>query len=150
GKGESTMSFHSWLQNLRSALTPGRGQRRSPRRGSLRAGTQRPHLEILEDRCVPASSVWGDFNNDGIGDLVTGLMSAYEAEVSVHLGHLNDPYIYVWDTGWESNTVVDLVADDFDADGNLDLAASVSGSYSAVSVLLGNGQGWFPHISQLY
>ena len=44
------MSFPSWLQNLRSALAPGRGQRHHRRRGSLRAATHRPNLEVLEDR----------------------------------------------------------------------------------------------------
>src|SRR5262249_26435719 len=44
-KGELTMSFNSWLQNLRSALAPGRGQRDHKRRGSLRAATHRPNLE---------------------------------------------------------------------------------------------------------
>ena len=48
------MSFHSWLQNLRSALAPGRGQRHHRRRGSLRAATHRLNLEALEDRCLPA------------------------------------------------------------------------------------------------
>src|SRR5262245_55477406 len=54
-KGELTMSFNSWLQNLRSALAPGRGQRDHKRRGSLRAATHRPNLEGLEDRCVPSA-----------------------------------------------------------------------------------------------
>ena len=48
------MSFHSWLQNLRSALAPGRGQRHHRRRGSLRAATHRLNLEVLEDRRVPS------------------------------------------------------------------------------------------------
>ena len=48
------MSFNSWLQNLRSALAPGWGRRDHRRRGSLRAATHRPNLEVLEDRCVPA------------------------------------------------------------------------------------------------
>ena len=46
------MSFHSWLQSLRSALAPGRGQRQHRRRGSQRAATYRPNLEVLEDRCL--------------------------------------------------------------------------------------------------
>src|SRR5437773_10233038 len=54
GKGERTMSFHSWLQNLRTTVGPGRRQRHHRRRGSLRAATHRPTLEVLEDRCVPA------------------------------------------------------------------------------------------------
>jgi hypothetical protein len=44
------MSFHSWLQNLRSTLAPGRGQRHRRRRGSLRAATHRLSVEVLEDR----------------------------------------------------------------------------------------------------
>ena len=77
------MSFHSWLQNLRSALAPGRGQRHHRRRGSLRAATHRLNVEALEDRLTPSFTwnypVWlrpgrdtapsgpatADFNGDG-------------------------------------------------------------------------------------
>ena len=79
------MSFHSWLQNLRSALAPRRGQRHHRRRGSLRAATHRLNLEALEVRCVPAflaagrlrphrrapAIVTADFNGDGKLDLAT-------------------------------------------------------------------------------
>jgi hypothetical protein len=44
------MSFHSWLRDLRPALAPDRGRRRRPRRSA----TQRPRLEVLEDRTVPS------------------------------------------------------------------------------------------------
>src|SRR5215210_5621746 len=57
-KGELTMSFNSWLQNLRSALAPGREQRHHRRRGSLRAATHRLNVEALEDRLTP-SFTWG-------------------------------------------------------------------------------------------
>ena len=148
------MSLHRWLQNLRSALIPGQDPRHKRRRCSPRASTHRLNLEILEERRVLASWVSGDFNNDGHLDVLTGLSSAYEAEISVELsnddGSLRSPYSYVWDTGWEGNTVVDMVVNDFDADGNLDVAVSVGGSYSAVAVLFGNGAGWFYRISQLY
>src|SRR5262245_21030704 len=84
-KGERTMSFPSWLRNLRSALTPRRGQRKHPRRDSKRAPAQRPNLEPLEDRSVPAfiapvdytvgadpiGMQAGDFNGDGIPDVAT-------------------------------------------------------------------------------
>src|SRR5258708_6728413 len=83
GKGEPTMSFHSWLQNLRSALAPGRRQRQHRRRGSRRAAMHRLRLEILEDRLTPSFSpavsyaaglgpqavVTADFNNDTHQDL---------------------------------------------------------------------------------
>jgi hypothetical protein len=79
------MSLHRWLQNLRSALAPRRGQRQHARRGPQRAPTQRPSIEDLEDRRVPAflapvdyavsdgpsDMKMGDFNHDGRFDLVT-------------------------------------------------------------------------------
>jgi len=63
------MSFNSWLQNLRSALAPGRGQRHYGRRGSLRAATPRPNLEVLEDRCLLSGGVvlhWNQLALDAI------------------------------------------------------------------------------------
>ena len=57
------MSFNSWLQNLRSALVPSRGQRNHRRRGSLRAATHRPNFEVLEDRCVPSTFAAFDLGN---------------------------------------------------------------------------------------
>src|SRR5215831_19386345 len=51
--GERTMSLHSWLHNLQSTLAAGRGQRHHRRRGSLRAATHRPNLEVLEERLPP-------------------------------------------------------------------------------------------------
>ena len=81
------MSFNSWLQNLRSARAPGRGQRHHRRRGSLRAATHRLNLEVLEDRCaaqlfrpgratppgtIPMAVVTADFNGDGRLDLAVG------------------------------------------------------------------------------
>ena len=79
------MSFISWLQDLRSALALGRGQRHHVRRGSRRAATHRLNFEALEDRCLlsftpvvsfpvgmaPAAVVTADFNNDGSLDLAT-------------------------------------------------------------------------------
>ena len=44
------MSFHSWLQNLRSALVSSRGQRQRRPRGSLRAAMYQPYFETLENR----------------------------------------------------------------------------------------------------
>src|SRR5262245_66225901 len=56
------MSFHSWLQNLRSALAPGRGRRNHCGRGSCRAATRRLNLEALEDRLTPSFAAWGQFS----------------------------------------------------------------------------------------
>lgn len=51
------MSLHRWLQNLRSALAPNRGQRQQRRRGSLRAETHRPNVEILEDYVAKTGTI---------------------------------------------------------------------------------------------
>src|SRR5437763_4550020 len=102
GKGERTMSFHSWLQNLRSALAPRRGQRQHRRRASPRAATLRPNVELLEDRLtpsltsageflvgpIPQAVVTADFNNDGRLDLATANIdpTTVTGSVSVLLG----------------------------------------------------------------
>src|SRR5262245_60934505 len=85
GKGERNMSFHSWLRNVRSAFTPGRGQGHHKRRRLLKASMHRPNLEVLEDRLTPSfgaavsypvgayplDAAVGDFNGDIKPDLVT-------------------------------------------------------------------------------
>src|SRR5439155_6779396 len=63
-KGELTMSFQSWLQNLRFAFAPARAQRHYRRRDSLRAATYRPNLEVLEDRLTPSVYWGGDYPID--------------------------------------------------------------------------------------
>src|SRR5215475_12681022 len=102
--GEPTMSFHSWLQSLRSILAPGQSQRHHRRRGSRRAATHRPSLEVLEDRWLPSLSpaasypagtrpdavVTADFNNDGHLDLATA--NGGGGTVSVLLGNPNGTF----------------------------------------------------------
>jgi uncharacterized protein (TIGR03118 family) len=74
------MSLHSWLQNLRSALAPRRGQRKHKRRGSLRAATFRPNLEILEDRTVPSTFTVTNLLDDGsAGSLRSAISQANAA-----------------------------------------------------------------------
>src|SRR5579872_6530850 len=89
------MSSHSWLLNVRSALS---GPRHHRRQRSLQTATHRPHLEVLEDRLTPSFSpatsfpvgpnpqavVTADFNNDGRLDLATA--NAGGNTVSVLLG----------------------------------------------------------------
>jgi hypothetical protein len=80
------MSFHGWLQKLRSTVAPRWGQRHHQERRSLQAARHRLNVEILEDRLTPSFSHAGfypaaeyattlgttDFNNDGHRDLTTG------------------------------------------------------------------------------
>src|SRR4051812_27705122 len=70
------MSFHSWLQYLRSALAPSRGQRKHRRRGSHRAPTHRPSLEVLEDRVVPSTFTVKNLADTGAGSLRQAVLDA--------------------------------------------------------------------------
>ena len=151
------MSFNSWLQNLRSALAPGRGQTQSQaiRAGSLRAATHRLNLEVLEDRCLlslqpgrlttPSARSrrrWStaDFNNDGNLDLATANRDSIPSAccwATARAGSARRA------TSPPGSARYSLAVGDFNNDGNLDLAtAQRSGSYD-VSVLLGNGDGTF-------
>jgi hypothetical protein len=87
----------------------------------------------------PASAAIGDFNGDGIPDLVVGNLSS--ATVSVFLGTGTGTFGtgITYATGTSPRSVV---VGDFDGDGNADLAVANSGS-NTVSVLLGNGTGTF-------
>src|SRR5438094_4660792 len=58
GKGDSTMSFTSWLRNLRPARAPDRTERNPRRRQSGHGrATRRLVLEQLEDRSLPSCVV---------------------------------------------------------------------------------------------
>src|SRR5262245_4069055 len=123
------MSFHSWLQHIRSALTLCRSKQR---RGSHRAATHRPNLEALEDRLTPSFN-WaefpvgpgpqalatGDFNNDGNVDLVTANLVGDTVSVLLSDG------LGGFDTALQSAAgprPLSLAVADFNNDGKLDLA----------------------------
>jgi len=141
------MSFHSWLQNLRSALAPRRGQRKHARLGSLRAPSHRPYLEVLEDRLTPSFSapisyatgtspyavVTADFNGDGKLDLAVANDSSNT--ISVLLGNGDGSFGAAQNYATGSGPL-SVAVGDFNGDGKLDLVTANAGD---VSVLLGNG-----------
>ena len=160
------MSFHHWLQNLRSALAPRPAQRHPRRRGALRAAAHRPKLEVLEDRSLlsfspavnyaagiyPQEVVTADFNNDGILDLAATYAGSNmvipdpgTGAVGVRLGNGDGTF------GSAINSAIghsptSLAVGDFNADGNLDLVTgdyNYGGTTTDVTVLLGNGNGSF-------
>jgi hypothetical protein len=145
------MSPHSWLQELRSALTPGRTQRDHRRRASRRAARHRPNLEVLEDRCVPTflppvdydvgsgpEVQTGDFNGDGIPDLVTANLIH---TVSVLLSNGDGTFQPARNTALNAG-LNSLAIGDWNGDGRLDLALATTNGYS-ITILLGQGDGTF-------
>src|SRR6476469_7323598 len=140
------MSFHSWPQKVCSALAPGRGQRHLGRRASPRAVTLRPGLEALEDRSVPAfiapvdytvggnpiGMQAGDFNGDGIPDVVTGGADAAGVNGSVSVLLSNGDGTFQPARNTPSTNILSgqnvLAFCGFDRDGKLDVATSGVGS----------------------
>jgi hypothetical protein len=137
------MLFHSWLQNLRFVLS-------SQRRGSPRAATHRPNLEVLEDRIVPASSVGADFNGDGVLDQATANFNSNDVSVLLGNGDGTFQTARIFAT---SGSPVWIEAGDFNGDGKLDLVTGNEvwnsyGIYHEISTLLGNGDGSFQWIGR--
>ena len=130
------MSFPTCPKNHCSVLSPGGGQRRHRRPGSLRAATHRPNLEVLELRTLLSFSapvdyavgtnshavVAADFNNDGRLDLATANWdsNAGVGNVSVLLGNGNGTFQAArnYDNGSAPESIF---AGDFNGDGKLDL-----------------------------
>jgi len=98
------MSFTSWLQTLRSALAPSRGQRHHRRRSSLRAATHRLNVEFLEDRCVPAQYALTPLGT--LFDVYSYTVDLNEAGQVVGLASTADgiSHALLWDNG----TMIDL------------------------------------------
>jgi hypothetical protein len=98
---------------------------------------------MLRNNSSPAPGVAinrGDFNNDGIIDLVTANNSSTNS-VSVYLGRADGTFAspVTTATGHQAN---DLAFGDFNNDGKLDIAVSNVDS-NTVQILLGNGDGTF-------
>ena len=99
-------------------------------------------VEALEDRSVPSTVAYGDFNNDGRLD-----MAAITAPktVTVSLANLDGSYtVSAILSAPGTKTITHVGAYDSDGDGNLDVLASTStGGGGATHTWLGNGDGSF-------
>jgi len=87
----------------------------------------------------------GDFDNDGIPDLLLGIPANYAIRFLLGVGDgtfTAQPVIFL---GISSNPR-GIVARDLDGDGDLDVGVAVSGSNAGVRTILGDGAGTFtPH-----
>jgi len=89
----------------------------------------------------PAVINRGDFNNDGILDLIAGNVPGTGGQVSVYLGN-GDGTFQPARNSTPGAQVNDLATADFNHDGKLDVAVS-SIATNVVTVMLGNGDGTF-------
>src|SRR4029453_3869761 len=111
--------------------------------------THRPTLEVLEGRCVPASSVTADFNGDTLPDSATANYNSND--VSVVLGNADGTSQPAQNYA-TSGSPVWIVVGDFNGDGERDLVTGngVGPPYwnDEISTLLGNGDGSFQWIGR--
>ena len=111
------------------------------RKWIMKARSTRLAVEALEDRSVPATVAYGDFNNDGLMDraAITG-----QKTITVSLANLDGSYA-VSATLTAPKPIEAIAVTDFFADGNLDIQASGS-KPSDNFAWSGHGDGTFSYI----
>ena len=109
----------------------------------MKARSTRLAIETLEDRSVPSTVAYGDFNNDGLVDkaVVTNPLT-----ITVSLANKDGTYTgSAILTSSKSQPIVDIYLYDSNADGKLDVGggSGSGGPKFSGNVWLGNGDGTF-------
>jgi hypothetical protein len=111
----------------------------------MKARSTRLTVETLDDRSLPSSVAYGDFNHDGLVD-----MAAVTNPTTITVGLANPDGSYTVSavlTTPKSLPISGVNVGDYNGDGNLDISASsitAKGDWYS-SVWLGDGDGAFGH-----
>ena len=111
----------------------------------MKVRSTRLTIEALEDRCVPSTVAYADFNHDGRMD-----MAAVTSPTTITVSLANPDGNYTVSatlTVQKSLPVGDVNVGDFNGDGNLDISTGgIADDRIYTHTWLGNGDGTFGHL----
>lgn len=101
-----------------------------------RGGFGPPLIKLVNP--FPSCLAGADLNKDGKIDLITGQSLSIDVHLGTGTGDIKPPVSYA-----TKESPYDIILNDFNNDGNLDIAACTEYNSEGMSVLLGNGDGTF-------